>query len=86
MSRKPWYDRVRCNICNAIMDRDGNAYRCPKCGATAILEDDEDEQYGIYYECEPREERDFFSEIPSGCLACGGPYPDCISSCNLESD
>jgi len=22
-------------------------------------------------------------EVPVGCLACGGPYPDCKSSCKL---
>ena len=24
-----------------------------------------------------------FDDIPEGCAACGGPYPSCISSCNL---
>ncbi len=26
------------------------------------------------------------SRIPAGCRACGGPYPDCKSSCNLYDD
>lgn len=25
-------------------------------------------------------------DIPEGCLACGGPYPHCMSSCNLFDD
>lgn len=25
-------------------------------------------------------------EIPEGCLACGGPYPDCSDSCPIYGD
>lgn len=24
--------------------------------------------------------------IPEGCRACGGPYPDCVTSCNIFDD
>jgi len=29
---------------------------------------------------------DDLSDIPEGCAACGGPYPDCMSSCALFDD
>ena len=25
-------------------------------------------------------------EIPEGCCACGGPYPDCIAGCSMYDD
>ncbi|MCM1524029.1 MAG: hypothetical protein NC120_06185 [Ruminococcus sp.] len=25
-------------------------------------------------------------EIPEGCAACGGPYPDCMTGCSLFDD
>ena len=25
-------------------------------------------------------------DIPEGCAVCGGPYPDCMTSCNLFDD
>ena len=25
-------------------------------------------------------------EIPEGCMACGGPYPDCSDSCPIYGD
>lgn len=25
-------------------------------------------------------------DIPEGCIACGGPYPECMTSCNMFDD
>lgn len=44
---------------------------CPNCG-TQMDDDDFD----------PWED----SEIPGCCIACGGPYPDCVSSCKIFDD
>lgn len=46
-------------------------FKCPSCGYS-MDEDDWD--------------RDDDSEIPSGCAACGGPYPQCKTSCKLFDD
>jgi hypothetical protein len=32
------------------------------------------------------DEYDDNSDIPKGCQACGGPYPDCKTSCVLFDD
>ena len=29
---------------------------------------------------------DDYDDIPEGCRACGGPYPDCMDSCPLFDD
>jgi predicted RNA-binding Zn-ribbon protein involved in translation (DUF1610 family) len=80
-----------CNRCGAVMDRKEDdsggcdVYSCPSCG----WETDETE-----YEYEDGE-TEWTSEIlnmyngdvpPSGCRACGGPYPHCKSSCKLFDD
>lgn len=70
-----------CNNCGALMDRkdDPNGgcdiYVCPGCGEKV---DEMDYEY-IWNE----EDED---DIPPGCVACGGPYPDCKSSCKLFDD
>lgn len=33
-----------------------------------------------------RKEKEYRGYIPAGCRACGGPYPDCMTSCNLFDD
>lgn len=78
-----------CNKCGAVMDRreDPNGgcdiYACPSCG----WEVDEME-----YEYEDGEEVEWTSSVhksyggdipPTGCRACGGPYPHCKTSCKL---
>lgn len=70
-----------CNNCGAIMDRteDPNGgcdiLICPNCG-------EEVDEMDYEYEWEDEDEEDW-DEIPKGCIACGGPYPDCKSSCKL---
>ena len=29
---------------------------------------------------------DLIDNIPEGCAACGGPYPDCTTSCKIFDD
>lgn len=51
-------------------------FKCPNCG---YLMDEMDWDY----ECEDTNDP---NNPPFGCAACGGPYPDCKSSCNMFDD
>ena len=68
-----------CNKCGALMDRKEDPaggcdiFVCPSCR----WEIDEME-----YEYEDEDPLD----IPVGCRACGGPYPQCKTSCKLFDD
>lgn len=43
-------------------------------------ENDSDYEYSEeYFDAHPE-------DIPEGCAACGGPYPNCTSSCPLFDD
>lgn len=78
-----------CEQCETIMEPDTDSYgnliyRCPECGWTVLQDDfesnpDDELDYDTIYENE-----DIY--IPEGCLACGGPYPDCKTSCPLFDD
>lgn len=87
--------RAICNECGAVMERKehrgnllGFYYRCPSCGWKV---DEEDYRYDDG-DPEPKEWtpeviRAFDGDIPpAGCIACGGPYPDCKSSCKMFDD
>ena len=81
-----------CNKCGTIMDRKegpngrDDIYACPSCGWKVDVMD---------YEYEEDEEEEWTEEIlkaydgdvpPAGCRACGGPYPQCKTSCKLFDD
>lgn len=79
-----------CNECGAIMDLEEgdecDMFVCPSCGwAIDRME----------YEYDNGEEEEWTPEMlnmyggdvpPAGCRACGGPYPSCITSCELFDD
>lgn len=71
----------KCPKCGAKMDYVGGLvdWECPKCGTAGVLEWDigNKEYYVSTYEED---------DIPYGCEACGGPYPDCASSCSIFDD
>lgn len=46
-------------------------------------EEVEDEYDLIYSSTKPKEYRGY---VPSGCRACGGPYPMCRDGCNMFDD
>ena len=83
-----------CNKCGALMDQTdypetGYAiFKCPSCG-WQIEEEDYEYDDG---DPEPKEWTDqmknmFDDDIPpEGCIACGGPYPHCKTSCKLFDD
>lgn len=61
-------------------------YICPKCGSNMKIEEkytlicnncwhsmDISEYNNLHYD----------DDIPEGCAACGGPYPDCMDSCPI---
>ena len=76
-----------CNECGAIMDRvDDEVYACPSCGWSVDVMD---------YEYESEDDEEWTEETlnmfggdvpPEGCRACGGPYPQCMTSCKLFDD
>lgn len=46
---------------------------------------DDEQNYETLYK-EDKKQREYKGHIPSGCAACGGPYPSCMSSCPLFDD
>lgn len=62
---------------------------CPSCGKpmeemTTFWSCDECDVFIHRPGYEPVE--DVAEEIPEGCAACGGPYPNCKTSCKLFDD
>lgn len=47
-------------------------FKCPGCGYIM-------DEYDWDYEADE-------DEVPFGCRTCGGPYPDCKTSCKLFDD
>lgn len=64
-------DYWECNICNYSITNEevenGDGF--------PTLESTYENDYGNIYSDK--------NDIPEGCDACGGPYPDCISSCKM---
>ena len=59
-------------------------FKCPQCGHTMYLDEyalngDDNNDYEEYYQ-KPDD------DIPECCKACGGPYPNCRSSCKIFDD
>lgn len=76
-----------CNECGAVMDLiegkgdEYDIYACPSCGWKVDTDD---------YEYEDNDNEileDYAGDMPpAGCRACGGPYPQCKTSCKLFDD
>lgn len=64
-----------CPECGAIMNYHLGTYECPDCGFT--IEEDEFERVSIFGDDD---------DMPEGCAACGGDYPDCADSCPMFDD
>lgn len=67
--------KAKCPTCgnNLIYRLDGK-YRCLSCDK--LFNSDE-------VEFEEVKKKEYKGRKPAGCVACGGPYPDCRDSCNL---
>lgn len=86
---------VYCPMCKTKMEKHGEEWICFKCGNRGYQEDPDDPE-DIYFEHDRNEYNMFYAEdpedyededdIPEGCRACGGDYPNCISGCNLMDD
>ena len=61
-------DNVTCSVCNNEVSISEAA-----------------SMYGTYFcqDCWEEESRNDESDMPFGCRACGGPYPDCTTSCKM---
>lgn len=73
-----------CNKCGAVMDRKEHPEGacdilvCPSCGwecSVMEYEYEEDDELAAIPDLE--------DDIPIGCQACDGPYPDCKWSCKM---
>ena len=58
---------------------------CPDCGSTMSYDPELD-----ILVCKECGHTDIYSigeiVVPEGCRACGGPYPNCMTSCNIFDD
>ena len=79
------FDYEHCPVCNSIIFLENSSeFFCNVCknafwsndNGDWILDDIDDEYDELYED----------TEIPEGCAACGGDYPNCIDSCDLMSD
>ena len=66
-----------CPECGGHMARGsyGNWWICEECGCEA----EEDDYGNLVVEAEE-------DEMPECCSACGGPYPNCMTSCKIFDD
>ena len=71
---------TRCPECNGRLEHiEGNDWVCADCGLAIWMEYDEND-----VEWEDDEEEDVeLNDKPDCCIACGGPYPNCTTSCPL---
>lgn len=72
---------VHCKQCGVYMNYISGWYQCPKCKARV-------RENTLYHQLmrentEYLDEMDSLDDIPEGCDACGGPYPDCTDSCAM---
>lgn len=79
-----------CPLCGDKMIYVGGLldYECPNCGAEGSLEYDEINKT-LYVSVAEEYDMDdiLFDDCePYCCKACGGPYPDCLSSCKIFDD
>lgn len=87
------WNEFKCSKCGVIYNRgifdpdyDHEEIDCPQCGSYMRYMEASNEyvcsKCGFYIDCDDMED----SDIPEGCAACGGPYPQCTSSCKLFDD
>ena len=65
--------------------------KCPKCGFIVNASNNDNKLFCVHcgnvfeWGDEIYEDNDE-EHVPECCAACGGPYPDCMSSCKLFDD
>ena len=80
-----------CNECGALMERKEDPkggcdiFVCPNCG-----EEVDEMEYEYDHgddEWTPEMLNAYGGNVPpAGCRVCGGPYPNCMTSCNMFDD
>lgn len=84
-----------CPDCHILCIRDGSIFNCPTCNYSiddsdiedgsgyptlASTYEDKEDEYPLPDDYEPEE------DMPECCAACGGPYPQCTTSCKIFDD
>lgn len=79
-----------CERCGEIMERkkasDGAGFICvcPLCGHTDVINYEREDKDDQESEWTSEMSNAYDGDVPpDGCRACGGPYPDCMTSCKL---
>ena len=68
--------RKKCPCCGEFLhNKDGDVV-CVGCGYEDLY----------YYIRQSAQYKPRSVKVPVGCKACGGPYPDCMDSCNLLNE
>lgn len=92
-----WY----CDCCGAHMNEQSGfstiteMWLCTKCGYANDVSENNIVRENEYPSVKPAEaksdvlrknRKEYRGYIPSGCKACGGPYPDCMTACKIFDD
>ena len=83
-------DEFLCPLCGTPMkfnDSELEYFReweCPSCGE--VISDEEKREYEDEEENEETIIINELNDIPEGCAACGGDYPNCVDSCPMFDD
>lgn len=77
-------DEYICEECGGKMEKaDDTVLVCKECGYSTDIDDYGDaHEYDDYYSSVKESDAD----EPECCKACGGPYPECMTSCKIFDD
>lgn len=75
-------DCLYCSNCGKIMTYARGRYICPMCSSWVR----ESTLNKMFMREAEKFEKSMKEDIPSGCRACGGPWPNCKDSCPLYDD
>lgn len=71
---------MKCGHCgHDLVEIEMDIYECPNCGYSFNDVTDEVLSASIFSDSDE-------DDIPEGCKACGGPYPNCTTSCPMFDD
>lgn len=69
----------RCKLCGGDMENLEDVFLvCKVCGTSVEIEDYDEDWGDVFAPVKP--------DKPEYCGICGGPYPDCMTSCKLFDD